>query len=181
MNKKIQRLAAAATLALSAFAAQATSVVVDVGGAHSIGLPGEDGNVVWLIDVDANAVLTSLDWTVTLNAFAPSSLSEMQVSFGGTSGPAFTLAPDAADGFSGAGSYSGHLDLTGLGAAVGADGKLRIEFSEAFKDAAAGVSEGQWVSGQLTFGVSAVPEPTGAALLLLGLGVVATARRVRRN
>ncbi|KQW43417.1 hypothetical protein ASD88_15230 [Pelomonas sp. Root662] len=179
--KQLHRLAAAAALAfagLAGFAASAATVVVDISGAQSINLQGEAGNTVWLVDIGAGTVLNSLDWAVTLNAFAPSSLSEMQLSFGSASGPAFTFAPDVVDGFSGSGSYAGSVDLTGLGIAAGADGELRIEFSEGFKDFGLNVAEGQWTSGSLTFDVSAVPEPASAVLAVLGLSLIG-ARRLR--
>lgn len=176
--KPHHRLAAIAALALASLAAQAAPVVVDVGGAQSINLLGEAGNTVWLVDIGANAVLTSLDWNVALTAFAPSALAEMQVSFGSAAGAdLLTLSPGSADPFGGSGSYVGSMDLTGLGLAVGADGLLRIEFSEGFKDFALDMAEGQWVSGNLTFGISAVPEPAGVALLLAGLGLVAVRAR----
>lgn len=171
--KTFQRLATTAALALAGVAAQATPIVVDVAGAQSVNLQGEAGNTVWLVDIGANAVLNSLDWSVVLNAFAPSSLSEMQVSFGSSSAlDQVSFSPDAFDGFSGAGSYAGSLSLTGLGVAAGADGLLRIEFSEGFKDFGLNIAEGQWVSGHLTFDISAVPEPASALLALLGLGVL---------
>ncbi|MGQ3051661.1 MAG: PEP-CTERM sorting domain-containing protein [Roseateles sp.] len=186
--KQLHHLAAAAALAVAglagfaANAANAATVVVDVSGAQSINLPDEAGNTVWLIDVGAGTMLNSLNWAVTLNALAPSSLSDMQVSFGSASGPAFTFAPDALDGFSDSGSYAGSLDLTGLGIAAGADGKLRIEFSEGFKDFGLNVAEGQWLSGSLSFDVTPVPEPAGLGLALAGLALVgAAARRARRH
>jgi MYXO-CTERM domain-containing protein len=184
MNNKLKRLAASAALAFASFTTHAAPVVVDVSGAQSINLQGEAGNAVWLIDIGANAVLNALDWSVVLEAFAPSSLSELQVSFGNSSGlDVATFSPDAADGFSGAGSYIGSFDLTGLGLAAGADGQLRIEFSEAFKDFALNVAEGRWVSGTLTFDVTAatVPEPGSVALALLALGGLAATRRSRRD
>jgi hypothetical protein len=181
MNAFLPRAAAAATLALAALSAQAAPVVVNVGGAQSVNLQGEAGNTVWLIDIGANSVLNSLTWQVALDAFSPSSLSEMQVSFGSSSGlDLLTLAPGLADVVSGSGSYSGTLDLSGFGVAVGADGLLRIEFSEAYKDFAVGVAEGQWTSGTLSFDVSAVPEPATAALALLGLALVGAQARRRR-
>lgn len=183
---KFSQLTATAALASAGLFASATAlaaqVVVDVTGAKSFNQVLEDGNTVWYVDIGANALLTSLDWTVTLNAFAPSSLSEMQVSFGRSDGVDLaTFSPDALAGSSGAGSYSGSLDLTGWGIGAGADGKLRIEFNEAFNDFAPGTAEGEWVSGTLTFGVSAVPEPASVALTLAGLSLLAGMARRRRG
>ena len=180
--KALQHVTAAAALALAGLSAQAATYVVNVAGTASTNLLGETGNTVLLVDVGANAVLDSLDWAVMLNAFSPSSLSEMQVSFGSSSGlDLITFSPAAADTLSGTGSYSGTLSLAGLGVAAGADGLLRIEFSEAYKDFAVGVAEGQWVSGTLNLNVSAVPEPASVALVLLGLGLVGGAVRRSRH
>ncbi|KQV49342.1 hypothetical protein ASC95_17195 [Pelomonas sp. Root1217] len=189
MKNNFHHMAAAATLAVAGLfagaSAQAAAVTVDVSGAQSINLLGEAGNVVWLIDVGANALLTSLDWALELNALSPSVLAEMQVSFGDSSGlNLLTFTPGGADYFSGDGSYSGSIDLSSYGVSVGADGLLRLEFSEAFKDIANGVAEGEWASGNLTFGVSvgAVPEPGGVTMTLLGLGLVGlSARRAQRG
>lgn len=177
-----KRLAAGVLLGVASLAAQATPVVVDVSGAQSINTLPEDGNTVWFINIGANAVLNSLDWAVTLNALAPSLLSEMQVSFGNSSGlDMLTIAPGALDSVSGSASYSGSLSLAGLGISAGTDGLLRIAFSESTKDFGTNVAEGQWLSGNLTFDVSAVPEPASAAFMLLGLGLVAATRRSRHH
>ena len=179
----LHRLAAVAALACGGLAAQATPVTVDVSGAQSINLQGEAGNTVWFVDVGAHALLNSVTWAVALDAAAPSLLSEMQVGFGSSSGlDVLSFSPGSADMASGTGSYAGSLDLAGLGIAAGADGLLRIEFSEAYKDFALGVAEGRWVSGQLSFDVTtaAVPEPGGMALALLGLALLAATPRSRR-
>lgn len=176
---------ALAMLGLAGGAALAAPVVVDVSGAQSLNLLGESGNTVWLIDVGANAALNALSWSLDLEAFSPSVLAEMQVSFGGSSGlDLVTLTPGGDDFLSGLGSYAGSIDLSPLGLSVGADGLLRVEFSEAYKDFASGVAEGQWLSGTLTFDVtaaSAVPEPATALLVMLGLGAMGVQVRRRRN
>lgn len=182
----LSRLAATAALALAsavaAPAAHAGEVVIDVTGAQSVNLFGETGNTVWLIDVGAPALVTALRWDVSLAAFAPSSLADMQVSFGRADGQdMLDLSPDAFDSFSSTGRYTGTLDLAGWGIGTGADGKLRIELSERYKDLAPGVVEGQWVSGTLTFTVTAVPEPASAVLASLGLALVGWKARRRHD
>lgn len=176
----VAALAVSTLMGFASAPAMAAPVVVDVTGAKSVNLLGESGNTVWFIDVGANAMLNSLSWSVDLEAYAPSLLSEMQLSFGGSSGlDLVSFAPGDGDFASGVGGYSGSLDLSGLGLAVGADGLLRLEFSDAYKDFANGVAEGQWLGGTLTFDVgaaSAVPEPASAALALLGLAVLAARR-----
>ncbi|WP_431052639.1 PEP-CTERM sorting domain-containing protein [Roseateles sp. L2-2] len=187
--KKLHHLAAAsvvasALLSLASAPAQATPFVVDVAGAKSVNLQGEAGNTLWFIDVGANAALNSLSWSIELDAFAPSALSEMQINFGESRGWGFvTFAPGRSSSASGVGSFSGSLNLSGLGLGLGSDGLLRLEFSEAYKDFATGVAEGEWLRGTLTFDytvASAVPEPASAALALLGLGAIVGVRARRR-
>jgi hypothetical protein len=188
----LRTLSATVTLAVSVAAcalfaspAQAGTVAVNVAGASSIDLLGTPGNTVWFVSLGAGETLTSLDWDVNLNAAAPSVLSDMQVSFGASDGlDMLTLAPGFADAFSGSGSYTGSLDLSAYGLILGADGLLRIEFSEAFKDGLAGVSEGLWTAGTLGFSsasAGALPEPGTVGLVLVGLAGLVGGRRARRG
>lgn len=179
------RLATAAALAVASAGAWALPFVVDVSGAQSVNLLGESGNTVLMVDVGADAALESLQWDVTLEALAPSVLSEMQVSFGDASGASgLTLTPGSQDFISGVARYTGLLDLRPFALKAGADGWLRVEFSESFKDLAPGVAEGRWLTGTLRFetatAAAVVPEPASAWLAVLGLGVVAGAARARR-
>lgn len=178
------RLAAVAALACAGLSAHAAPVVVDVTGAQSRNLLGDAGNVIRLIDIGAHATVNALDWDVLLEAFSPSLLSELQISFGSSTGlDQLTLQPGFGDDTSGSGRYSGSLDLTGFGITAGDDGLLRIEFSELYKDLGIDAADGQWLGGTLTFDVSlsAVPEPGSAALALLGLAAAAAVQRRRRQ
>ena len=184
----LSAIATAALFAALAPTAHAATVDVDVAGARSVDLLGDAANTVWFVDVGANAVLNTLSWSVTLEAFSPSVLSEMQLSFGASSGlDLVSFAPAEGDFSSGTGSFAGTLDLSGLGLGVGADGLLRLEFSEAFKDLAPGVADGRWLSGTLSFDVSqvsTVPEPGSLLLVLAGLALMAgigAAGRLRRE
>lgn len=182
MNKPLHRLAATAALAcaglLTGTSAHATDVAVDVTGIHSFEQIGDPANTVLFVNIGANALVTWLSWNVTLQAFAPSSVDEMQVSLG-SGASQLDIPLTAFSSFTGT-AYTGTLDLTGLGVAAGADGQLRIEFSETFKDRL-GEPDGQWLSGQLTLGVSAVPEPASTVLAAIGLAVVAGASRRQRR
>lgn len=183
MNKQLHRLAATAALAcaglLTGTSAHAADVAVDVTGINSFEQVGAPANTVLFVNIGANALVTWLSWDVTLQAFAPSSVDEMQVSLG-SGASQLDIPLTAFSSFTGT-AYTGTLDLTGLGVAAGADGQLRIEFSETFKDLAPGVADGQWLSGQLTMGVSAVPEPASTVLAVIGLAVVAGAGRRQRR
>lgn len=162
-------------------AAQAAAFAVDVSGVQSVNLAGEDGNAVLWIDIGAFSLLEGVSWAVTLDAVSPSTRAEMQVGFGASDGAdMLAFAPAGDDAAAGSGSYAGALDLRGLGVAAGADGRLRIEFSESYKDFATGTVEGTWTAGSLVLEVSPVPEPAAAALALLGLTVVGAQARRRR-
>jgi hypothetical protein len=141
-------------------------------------------NEIHELQVGANSRVVGIGWDVNLTAWNPSWLSELVVSFGPSSGALLYLPPGAGDNFTGSASYSsgGVVDLVGLGYdfSVGADGKLRMEFFEAFDDVP-GSFDGTWNFGTLTFEVTAVPEPATYGMKALGLLAVGAAARRRRG
>lgn len=156
--------------------------VVNVTGIQSYDVEGTPGNAVIDLNLGALAQVTSISWNFDITAYDPSWLSEMQVSFTSSSGDGVVFTPSGTND-SGSEHQEGSADLADLGLAftVGADGKLHLEFSEVYKDLP-GQADGQWDAGSFTIGyVSAVPEPSTYAMMMLGLlAVGAVARRRQR-
>lgn len=168
-------LAAASLMSMGSMAganAATNSLVIDVSGAQSVGLAGTPGNTVMNFNVGANALITSVDWQVSLTAFGASWLSDMELRFGSTAGNDGVWFTPGSENHNGSMSYVGTANLAELGLAfqVQADGILRLEFSELMKDQGPGIADGQWDAGLLTVGItSAVPEPASYGLMALGL------------
>lgn len=149
-----------------------SALSIDVAGAQSVGLAGTPGNTVLNFQVGAGALISSLDWNVTLTAFGASWLSDMELRFSSSAGNDGVWLTPGSEGFAGTMSYSGAVNLldAGLAFAVQSDGILRVEFAETMKDLAPGVPDGQWDAGQIKIGItSAVPEPSSYALMAFGL------------
>lgn len=176
--------AVTAALAGGAVRAAETTQVVNVAGIKSYDLFGEAGNTVIELNLGALAQVTSITWNVNFTAFDPSWLADMEVHFSpssGNDGVVFTPSITEEGGSEHSEGSASLVDL-GLDFKVGADGKLRIEFSENYKDLNPGEADGQWDSGSFTIGyVSAVPEPSSYAMMLLGLVAVGAIARRRQN
>ncbi|MDT8999087.1 PEP-CTERM sorting domain-containing protein [Paucibacter sp. APW11] len=175
-------LGTACLIAQASTGTSTNTLNVDVSHIASQGLLGASGNTVLSLNLGANTQINSLDWDVTLQAFAPSWLSELQVTLSSSdSSSAVSLAPGFGVDQAGSQHFSGHIDLTeqGLNFSVGTDGVLRLEFSERSAD---GLSpDGLWQSGRLSLGLApAVPEPASYGLMALGLLAVGAATRRRR-
>ena len=142
---------------------------------------GAVSNIIMDFYVGAGASITSLAWDVNVTSYAGSYLSEMQLTFSDTLGSGVTFTPGSGDDFDGTMNYAGFQDLGELGQvfSVGADGILRLEFHDGFKDLAFDEPEGVWNSGTLTFGVAQVPEPPAVVMVLGGLLLLSGALKRR--
>jgi hypothetical protein len=144
---------------------------------------GAASNVILNFYVGPGASITSLAWDVNVTSYAGSYLSEMKITFSDSLGNGVTFTPGDGDDFDGTADYAGFQDLGELGQvfAVGADGILRLEFHDGFKDLAFDEPEGVWNYGTLTFGIAPVPEPSALAMVLGGLLVLVGALRWHRT
>ncbi|MES2159957.1 MAG: PEP-CTERM sorting domain-containing protein [Pseudomonadota bacterium] len=167
-----------------AVAAAEQHQVVNVAGVQSYDLYGEPGNTVIELNLGAQAQVTSIAWNFNITAYSPSWLADMEVHFDSSAGSDGVVFTPSIVEDSGTEHHEGSADLVDLGLAfkVGANGKLRIEFSENYKDLNPGEADGQWDSGSFTIGyVSAVPEPATYGMMLLGLLAIGVVARRRQN
>jgi len=195
-DNKLQRLLlfvlAAAALSFGMTHAKAASVPdpaathaaphelqVDVTGILNYDERDATSNVVLDFYIGAGASVTSLKWNVNVTSYEGSYLSEMKVTFTDSLGHGVTFTPGDGDDFDGTADYAGYQDLGELEQifAVGADGILRLEFHDGFKDLAFDEPEGRWNAGTLTFGIAPVPEPSAFAMVLAGLLLFSGARK----
>lgn len=148
------------------------TLVIEFSNQYSADVLGSAENTTLVYRVAPQAWITGLSWSVTATAFDPSWLSELTLNLSNSLGEGIQLSP--ADGVNSAGSLStsGQLDLvnSGLGFRLRPDGRLTLEFYDAFDDLA-GAPDGRWSSGllQVHYLAAAVPEPASAGLLLAGL------------
>lgn len=162
------------------------TVGLDVAGIESISefsFGEATSNYVTFFQLAPFAEVSGAGYSVTLQAFDPSWLSEISVVFTDSAvlnGVIFTPGAGVDDSGTGSFSDSGSLVPQGLNFSVGADGLLRVEFAEAYDDP--GVNpDGKWLSGNLSFDVSAVPVPEPGTYGLMGLGLLAVIGAARRR
>ena len=155
---------------------------IDTAGILNYDERGATSNVVLDFYVGSGASITSLKWDVNVTSYVGSYLSEMQITFSDSLGTGVTFTPGDGDDFDGTADYAGFQNLGDLGQifAVGADGILRLEFHDGFKDLAFDEPEGRWNYGTLSVGISPVPEPPVFAMMLGGLLLVSAVVKRRR-
>lgn len=193
--------AAMATASLASGAAQAATLIVDVTGALSYGArcnaaknecgpTNPNNNTVMLFDIGAFSQVTALAYNVSIASVGNSYQMDMMFSLSdSTGGSRLGVRPGYAAG-PGSGTYTGARDLLAgptFDLFTGADGLLRVEFSDQDYDDVRNGIDGRWRSGTITLTyepvppTSAVPEPATWAVMITGLGLAGAALRRRKT
>lgn len=190
---------AAATMAavtLASGAAHAATLIIDVTGALSYGVrcnaaknecgpTNPNKNTVMLFDIGAFSQVTALAYNVSIAAVGYSYQQDMMFSLSDSSGGGrLGVRPGYRYG-TGSGTYAGARDLLvapTFNLFAGADGLLRIEFSDETDDIRNGI-DGYWRNGTITLTydpvATAVPEPATWAMMIAGFGIVGASLRRR--
>ena len=171
--------------------ANAATLLVDLVDVYSYSYLGSADNVAKWFNLGAGAHVTGFAYSVTLDAYEPSFLSELSLLASNTAGTTgFYFTPAEGDNFSGALYYTGSFDLVANGADIvtDADGLLWLDFFESYVDFD-DTPDGVW-NGTLTFtytpgtptgGTDVVPEPAAWAMMIAGFGLVGASLRRRRQ
>lgn len=173
-------LLVAATLAFGP--AHADSLVIDIQNDKSFSPDGAH-NVTASYTVSPYALITSVEWDVTLTAHPKSTLEDMFMSISGNLGGGIAIEPGYGDSHAGTQHYAGSADLVAqdITFLANADGSLQIEFWDYSNDRLG--ADGIWKSGTVTIDYQAapVPEPSTAGMLLLGLAAAGGWQAQRRR
>ena len=175
----------AAALLLTPVSAEAATTVISLDRAPAYGVVGADGNTVVLRDIGAFAHITSIAYSVTVEALDPSYLSDQQAWFGTTDSYWATYTPAADHYEEGTMTFEGNADLVAIGIdfSLNDDGVLRLALADNYNSEP--TPHGFW-SGTFTITSSdpvdgAVPEPATWAMMIAGFGVVGASLRRRRS
>lgn len=160
-----------------------SSLVVDLSGQQSWDLLDDTDNTTLLVPLGAGAIMTGIEWNVTITTSGASWLSEAVSYFDGQDldGTGLFLTPGVADGNPGTGTYTsgGVIDLTDNAIAdipIGPDGLLYIQLHESFDDVAGAPDATYDAPSTYTIyyiaGPRAVPTMGDTALILMALGLL---------
>ncbi|VXC35315.1 PEPxxWA-CTERM sorting domain-containing protein [Sphingomonas sp. 8AM] len=171
-------------LALAPAAAQAATTVISLDRAPATGVAGTNGNTVILKDIGAWAHVTSIGYSLTIEALDPSYVNDQHVWFGTSDTLQAKFTPDRNFENSGTARVEGIADLVAmdLDFFLNEDGLLRVELLDSFNTET--TPRGFW-SGSFSIVTDdiatdgAVPEPATWAMMIAGFGVVGA--RLRRR
>ena len=162
-------------------------VSIGMAGAESWDLMGDPDNEILIEAMGAGAIITGVNWNITITTVGASWLSEADAILGSTSTPQIGITPGFMDGAPGSATYTDGIDFTDVALpniTLDADGAFVMELAESFDDVPDAVDANYDAGTYDMLYIAGAPVPTmptigmiALVIALLALGMFLLRRR----